>query len=86
MVEEILLFKFSDIFDKNFEVIGIIFVLRPIESEPPSLLGFLIYADVEKHRNNIEFHILKFMVSWNGILQFKYLHLDPSPLEQAILK
>ena len=67
MVEVVLLLKLSDIFNKYSEVVRVIFVLSSIKSETVCFPGFLIYANVEKHRNNVEFHILKLMVSLSQI-------------------
>ena len=69
MVEVVLLLKFSDIFNQYSEVVRVIFVLSSIKSKPVCLPGFIIYANVEKHRNNVEFQILKLMVSSDHVFK-----------------
>ena len=76
MVEVVLLLKFSDIFNQNSEVVRVIFVLSSTKSRPVCFPRFVIYANVEKHRNDVEFQILKLMVSSKQIRPKMYF--EPS--------
>ena len=59
MVEIVFLLKFSNIFHKDFKVIGIVLFLWSIKALPLRHLSLAVYANVEKHRNYVKFHILK---------------------------
>ena len=59
MIKIVFLFKLPNIFREDSEVIGIVFFLRSIKSELVGHRGLAVNANVEKHRNNVKFHILK---------------------------
>ena len=59
VIKIVFLFKLPNIFREDSEVIGIVFFLRSIKSELVGHRGLAVNANVEKHRNNVKFHILK---------------------------
>ena len=59
VIKIVFLFKLPNIFREDSEVIGIVFFLRSIKPELVGHRGLAVNANVEKHRNNVKFHILK---------------------------
>ena len=59
VVKIVLLFKFPNVLHKDFKVIGIVLFLRSIQAKPLSQLRLVVDTDIEKHRDDVEFHILK---------------------------
>ena len=59
VVKIVLLFKFPNVLHKDFKVIGIVLFLRSIQPKPLSQLRLVVDTDIEKHRDDVEFHILK---------------------------
>ena len=59
MVKIVLLFKFPNVLHQDFKVIGIVLFLWSVQPQPLSELRLLVDTDIEKYRDDVEFHILK---------------------------